>query len=108
MRGARGFDLDARRDCPTWTEALRLFVAQADDLGVLVMASGVVGGNNHRKLDPEEFQLGLETMSVLISCVQAASVSSDGRINDSAGIPSPLCRFQIIFNVSGRFRLSTS
>jgi len=56
MRRALGFDLDARRDCPTWTDALRLFIAQADDLGVLVMVSGVVGSNNHRKLDPEEFR----------------------------------------------------
>jgi len=56
MRGALGFDLDARRECPTWTEALRLFVAQADALGVLVMVSGVVGSNNHRRLDPEEFR----------------------------------------------------
>lgn len=56
MRRALSFDLDARRDCPTWTEALRLFIAQADDLGVLVMVSGVVGSNNHRKLDPEEFR----------------------------------------------------
>jgi len=56
MRHSLGFDLDARRDCPTWTEALRLFIAQADEMGVLVMVSGVVGSNNHRKLDPEEFR----------------------------------------------------
>lgn len=56
MRTTIGFDLDARRDCPTWTEALRHFISQADDLGVLVMVSGVVGNNNHRKLDPKEFR----------------------------------------------------
>ncbi len=56
MRSALGFDLDERRECPTWTEALRRFVAQADELGVLVMVSGVVGSNNHRRLDPEEFR----------------------------------------------------
>lgn len=56
MRTTIGFDLDARRDCPTWTEALRHFISQADDLGALVMVSGVVGNNNHRKLDPEEFR----------------------------------------------------
>ncbi len=56
MRRALGFDLDARRECPSWTEALRLFIAQADEMGVLVMVSGVVGSNNHRKLDPEEFR----------------------------------------------------
>jgi Zn-dependent peptidase ImmA (M78 family) len=56
MREALGFDLEARRTCPTWTEALRQFAAQADDLGVLVMVSGVVGSNNRRKLDPDEFR----------------------------------------------------
>ena len=56
MRGALGFDLEERRDIPTWTEALRRFVEKADDLGVLVMVSGVVGNNPHRKLDPEEFR----------------------------------------------------
>jgi IrrE N-terminal-like domain len=56
MRSALGFDLGARRECPTWTEALRRFIEQADALGILVMVSGVVGSNNHRKLDPEEFR----------------------------------------------------
>jgi len=56
MRTAMGFDLDARRKCPTWTDALRRFIEQADDLGVLVMVSGVVGGNNRRKLNTEEFR----------------------------------------------------
>jgi len=51
-----GFDLDARRDCPTWTEALRQFITQADALGVLVMCSGVVLNNNRRRLDPAEFR----------------------------------------------------
>jgi len=56
MRGALGFDLEERRLIPTWTEALRRFIEQADALGVLVMVSGVVGTNNRRKLDPEEFR----------------------------------------------------
>ena len=41
---------------PTWTEALRRFIEQADALGVLVMCSGVVLNNNYRRLDPEEFR----------------------------------------------------
>jgi Zn-dependent peptidase ImmA (M78 family) len=56
IRRALGFDLEERRQCPTWTEALRRFIEQADALGVLVMVSGVVGNNNRRKLDPEEFR----------------------------------------------------
>ncbi len=56
MRRALEFDLEARRECGTWTEALRLFIEQADDLGILVMCSGVVGSNNQRTLDTEEFR----------------------------------------------------
>jgi len=56
IRDALGFDLNARRQMPTWTDALRRFIEQADALGVLVMVSGVVGSNNRRKLDPQEFR----------------------------------------------------
>jgi len=56
IREALGFDLDARRRMPTWTDALRRFIEQADARGVLVMVSGVVGSNNRRKLDPTEFR----------------------------------------------------
>ncbi len=56
IREALDFDLAVRRECPTWTEALRLFVRQAEDAGALVMVSGVVMSNTHRLLDPEEFR----------------------------------------------------
>ncbi len=56
IREALGFDLESRRKMPTWTDALRRFIEQADALGVLVMVSGVVGSNNRRKLDPGEFR----------------------------------------------------
>lgn len=56
MRDALKFDLEARRLCRTWTEALRHFIEQADALGVLVMCSGIVRNNTHRPLDPEEFR----------------------------------------------------
>lgn len=56
LRQVLGFDLDERRRAPTWTDALRSFIEQTDSLGVLVMVSGVVGNNTHRKLDPEEFR----------------------------------------------------
>ena len=56
IRTALGFDIEERRRMPTWTDALRRFVEQADALGVLVMVSGVVGSNNRRQLDPQEFR----------------------------------------------------
>ncbi len=56
MRHVLGFDVEERRRMPTWTDALRCFIGQADVLGVLVMVSGVVGNNNRRNLDPEEFR----------------------------------------------------
>ena len=56
IRHALGFDIDARRKMPTWEEALRKFIEQADELGVLVMVNGVVGSNNKRSLDPDEFR----------------------------------------------------
>lgn len=51
-----GFDLDARRRMPTWTDALRHFIEQADAAGIMVMCSGVVLNNNRRHLDPREFR----------------------------------------------------
>jgi Zn-dependent peptidase ImmA (M78 family) len=56
MRARLGFDLEGRRDLPTWTEALRRFIGRADGIGVLAMVSGVVGSNNRRALDPREFR----------------------------------------------------
>ncbi len=56
MREDLGFDLDQRCNCATWTDALRLFVRQAEEAGILVMTSGVVRNNNRRPLDPDEFR----------------------------------------------------
>jgi len=56
IREALGFSIDERRQMPTWTDALRRFIEQAENAGILVMVSGVVGSNNNRKLDPEEFR----------------------------------------------------
>jgi Zn-dependent peptidase ImmA (M78 family) len=56
IRTELSFDLDARRQMPTWTVALRRFIEQADDLGILVMCNGVVHNNNYRHLDPQEFR----------------------------------------------------
>lgn len=56
MRRMLDFDVDARRTCPTWEEALRTFIGQAERAGILVMCSGIVMNNTHRKLDPEAFR----------------------------------------------------
>jgi Zn-dependent peptidase ImmA (M78 family) len=50
------FDVEGRRESPTWTDALRRFIEHADQVGVLVMVSGVVLNNNRRQLNPEEFR----------------------------------------------------
>ena len=56
IRDALGFSIEERRTLRTWTDALRRFIEQTEDIGVLVMVSGVVGSNNNRKLDPDEFR----------------------------------------------------
>ena len=56
IRSTLEFDLEARRRHPTWTDALRGFIGQAEEAGVLVMCSGVVGNNTRRALNPEEFR----------------------------------------------------
>lgn len=56
IRETLGFDLKDRRNCPTWQEALRQFIQQAGEIGVLVMVSGIVKSNTKRPLNPKEFR----------------------------------------------------
>lgn len=56
IRETLGFDVAARRKCSTWADALRLFVSQIDEAGVLVMVSGIVMSNTRRSLDLSEFR----------------------------------------------------
>ena len=56
IRQQLAFQVAERKKCPTWSDALRLFIRRADDIGVLVMVNGVVASNNHRRLDPAEFR----------------------------------------------------
>lgn len=35
MRRTLSFDIEERRRMPTWTDALRLFIGQADEAGIL-------------------------------------------------------------------------
>lgn len=56
MREALRFDIEERGKARSWADALRQFIEQAEELGVLVMCSGVVQNNTHRQLDPDEFR----------------------------------------------------
>ena len=56
IRTVLDYETDQQRTAATWTDALRSFIQHADDSGILVMSSGVVGTNNHRRLDPNEFR----------------------------------------------------
>jgi Zn-dependent peptidase ImmA (M78 family) len=56
IRRAVGFDLAARAEARTFVEALRLMIDAADDAGVLVMVSGIVGSNSRRPLSTSEFR----------------------------------------------------
>ena len=56
IRATLGLDLEERRALPTSAAAHRRFLRAADTLGVLVMVSGVVGSDTHRRLDPAEFR----------------------------------------------------
>ncbi|MCL4211108.1 MAG: ImmA/IrrE family metallo-endopeptidase [Phycisphaerales bacterium] len=56
IREAVGFDLDARAEARKWEDALRMMIDAADEAGILVMISGIVGHNTHRPLDTAEFR----------------------------------------------------
>ena len=51
-----GVTLSQRRKIQSWSDSLRYFISRADDIGILVMVSGVVGNNTHRILNPDEFR----------------------------------------------------
>lgn len=56
LRETLRLSTEVRRQMPTWTDALRQLIAKAEDAGVMVMVSSVVGSNSHRKLDVDEFR----------------------------------------------------
>ena len=56
LRDTLEFDIEQQQKVPTWDQALRQFIRQADASGILVMVSGVVGNNTLRLLDPKEFR----------------------------------------------------
>lgn len=56
MRDLLSFDLTQRGTFSSWEDALRRLIDRIEHIGVLVMVNGIVGANNHRKLNPEEFR----------------------------------------------------
>ena len=56
VRTLLDFELEDRADVATWADALRTLRQRAEEAGILVMISGIVGSNTHRKLDPGEFR----------------------------------------------------
>ncbi len=56
IRKTLGFLVAGRQSLSSWTEALGQMISKAEEVGVLVMASGIVGSNSHRKLRVDEFR----------------------------------------------------
>lgn len=56
MKRTLGISGEWAAEQPTWTAALRELQNKAEEAGILVVASGIVGNNTRRKLDPSEFR----------------------------------------------------
>jgi Zn-dependent peptidase ImmA (M78 family) len=56
IRRTLEFTPDDRARDRNWSEALRRLIDSAEEAGVLVMVSGIVGNNTRRVLNPDEFR----------------------------------------------------
>lgn len=55
MRQTISFTMEKRRTFTSWEDAFRRLIDLIEAAGVLVSVNGVVGGDNRRVLDPQEF-----------------------------------------------------
>ena len=81
MRYALDFDQDERAELRRWTDALRRFVEQADDLGILVMASGVVLTASRANEAPEQAEedRGAQVARGAVPVHREAALVDEGR-----------------------------
>ncbi len=56
IRKTLTLSVDERQQYHSWTEALRQMISKTEEIGILVMASSIVGSNSHRKLRVDEFR----------------------------------------------------
>lgn len=56
MRRVLGLHSTWAQNQPSWTAALRELQRKAEDAGIIVVASSIVGNNPYRKLETEEFR----------------------------------------------------
>lgn len=56
IRQRMGLEGDWAESCSTWEEALQLLRKATERIGIIVFSNSVVGFNNHRPLDPDEFR----------------------------------------------------
>jgi Zn-dependent peptidase ImmA (M78 family) len=56
LQGFLRFSVSERSEFRSWSAALSGLAGRAESAGALVMISGIVGSNTHRKLEPEEFR----------------------------------------------------
>jgi len=56
IRAVLHLPVPTARNAKTWEEHLRILVQHAEQAGIIVLQSGCVGSNTHRKLSVEEFR----------------------------------------------------
>lgn len=93
MRDVLDWTYDVRRRLSSWDAALTRLRDNAEAAGVLVMISGIVGSNIHRKLDPDEFRgFALVDPYAAVVFVNGADSKSAPGFNPRPRVGPPLAR----------------